>query len=108
MSGDGRPNQDDSGYVCACGKPQGQCGHGGQPALHKRIAATVAEWRKVDTSPMEAFVLAACDHADKVLARHKPCDDQPGPWCAGYGDNWPCPDVRDLADLWLGPGWEDQ
>lgn len=53
------------------------------------------------------FALRLCDHADDVLARHRRL---PGsPWCEAHNPAsivHPCPEVRALADLWLGEGWD--
>lgn len=108
--------------------------------LHERIAAAVAEKRaefQMMEGPLAGWGLAACDHADKVLARHYPRESSS--WsshhrdsdhyegdprcteaecidefvlCNGCGTTWlddgkvRCGEVRDLADLWLGEGWQ--
>ena len=78
--------------------------------LHARIAAAVDKRRtwtgKGSTGQGHDFMLAACDHADDVLARH-PRHAGAHPWCGGCGkhdNNGDCPEVRALADLWLGKG----
>lgn len=85
--------------------------------LHARIAVAVAEKRVTwghQPGTTGEFIIAACDHADDVLARHRPFegvlrDDCEG--CTGSCEDsvhhpYPCPEVRALADLWLGKGWD--
>ena len=80
--------------------------------LHVRIAAAVAEARagRGDWSGvMLRLRIAACGHADDVLARHRPAqiENDPHACLNCVMTRWPCPDVRALADLWLGKGWND-
>lgn len=71
--------------------------------LHDRIRAEVQTARirtelLVEDKAMRQRFWNLCDHADRILDRHfeyqGECD-----WCYATGD-WPCPDVRDLAEAW--------
>lgn len=83
--------------------------------VHERIAAAVADrrrfWQEFVPGGIAAFVLAACDYTDDVLARHRQDPDTDihgGLLCmtCGFRTGFPCPEIRALAAFWLGEGWE--